>query len=131
MVLVLLIIRIQILWDLGKEMGTHRTDTITVGLLLTFTLIFSAVLSYFTRGHKYEILGIAVALVRSFMIIVSVLPLKMGLTRCADIVLSSVGTGNSRNGSFKDLGRIGEEIPKINWFSTTWHSFNPIGARNL
>lgn len=59
MMLVLLVVPIFVLYHLVDSMGTQRTDAICIGVLLVFTLAFSAVLSLFTRAKRHEILAAA------------------------------------------------------------------------
>lgn len=61
MVILLLIIPIYLLWHLSDEVQTTKTNSMTIGVLLIFTLVFSAVLSFFTRAQRHEILGAAAA----------------------------------------------------------------------
>jgi hypothetical protein len=60
-ILILLIVPIFVLYHLVDSVGTNRTDSICIGILLVFTLAFSAVLSLFTRAKRHEILGAAAA----------------------------------------------------------------------
>jgi ABC-type transport system involved in cytochrome bd biosynthesis fused ATPase/permease subunit len=60
MILVLLVIPIYIMYQLVHG-GNNRTDAICIGVLMVFTLAFSAVLSLFTRAKRHEILGAAAA----------------------------------------------------------------------
>jgi len=86
MILILLIVPIYLLWNLSEEMQTVHTNAIIIGVLLSFTLVFSAVLSFFTKAKRHEILGAAAAY-------------------CAVLVVFiSNGTGNGGIGSgFKNL----------------------------
>ena len=61
MLLLLLIVPVYIMYHLVTNLGNNRTDTICIGVLLVFTLAFSAVLSLFTRAKRHEILGAAAA----------------------------------------------------------------------
>jgi hypothetical protein len=63
MILVLLVIPIYILFRLSDNNypGDGRTNGLSIGVLLVFTLAFSAVLSLFTRARRHEILGAAAA----------------------------------------------------------------------
>lgn len=67
MILFLLIIPIYVLWHLAGALqnGDSADSAVTIGVLLIFTLIFSAVLSLFTRARRHEILGAAAAYVPS------------------------------------------------------------------
>lgn len=64
MILVLLVLPIWLLYRLvnstGGELDGDAT-AICIGILLVFTLAFSAVLSLFTRARRHEILGAAAA----------------------------------------------------------------------
>ena len=63
MILFLLIIPIYVLWNLAGQLedGKESASAATIGVLLVFTLVFSAVLSLFTRAKRHEILGAAAA----------------------------------------------------------------------
>jgi hypothetical protein len=63
MILVLLVIPIYIHFQLSDDNypGDRRTNSLSIGVLLVFTLAFSAVLSLFTRARRHEILGAAAA----------------------------------------------------------------------
>ena len=68
MVIALLIIPIYLLYRLAKasreadEQSLDQDRTaISMGILLVFTLVFSAILSLFTRAKRHEILGAAAA----------------------------------------------------------------------
>ena len=65
MILFLLILPIYVLWHLASQLqaGNTADSAVTIGVLLVFTLIFSAVLSLFTRARRHEILGAAAAYV--------------------------------------------------------------------
>jgi len=56
--LILLIVPICILVRVIDEQGS-KTNAICIGVLLTFTLAFSAVLSLFTKARRHEILAAA------------------------------------------------------------------------
>jgi drug/metabolite transporter superfamily protein YnfA len=77
MILFLLIIPIYVLWHLagqlenGKASASSRTVAATIGVLLVFTLIFSAVLSLFTRARRHEILGAAAAYCAVLVVFIS------------------------------------------------------------
>ena len=60
-ILVLLIVPVYALYDLVNTLGNNQTATVCIGILLVFTLIFSAVLSLFTSARRHEILGAAAA----------------------------------------------------------------------
>jgi hypothetical protein len=57
--LALLVVPIYILFHLVDKLGTRKTDALCIGTLLVFTLLFSAVLSLFTRARRHEILAAA------------------------------------------------------------------------
>jgi uncharacterized protein DUF6594 len=59
MILVLLLVPVFLLYHLVTSTGNHRTDSVCIGILVVFTLTFSAVLSLFTRAKRHEILGAA------------------------------------------------------------------------
>lgn len=61
LILVLLVLPIYILYHMINNIGTGRAYSICVGILLVFTLAFSAVLSLFTRAKRHEILAAAAA----------------------------------------------------------------------
>lgn len=69
MVIALLIVPIYLLYNLLKDkdgvLDAHSTG-ICVGILLVCTLLFSAVLSLFTRAKRHEILAAAAAYVATF-----------------------------------------------------------------
>ncbi|KAF2236189.1 hypothetical protein EV356DRAFT_498626 [Viridothelium virens] len=60
-ILTLLVVPIYVLYHLVADIGTSRSDAICIGVLLVFTLAFSAILSLFTRARRHEILGSAAA----------------------------------------------------------------------
>jgi len=67
-IVALLIVPIYLLYNLVKassradEQYLDRDGTATcIGILLVFTLLFSAILSIFTRAKRHEILGAAAA----------------------------------------------------------------------
>jgi len=64
MILIHLVIPVYILFQLGSRNGvvfSQRTNALCIGVLLVFTLGFSAVLSLFTRAKRHEILGASAA----------------------------------------------------------------------
>ena len=73
MILFLLIIPIYVLWHLARELenGKASASAVTIGVLLVFTLIFSAVLSLFTRARRHEILGAAAAYCAVLVVFIS------------------------------------------------------------
>jgi hypothetical protein len=68
MIIALLIVPIYLLYNLVKDkegvLDAHSTG-VCIGILLVSTLLFSAVLSLFTRAKRHEILGAAAAYVSS------------------------------------------------------------------
>lgn len=64
MIIALLIVPIYLLYNLLKDkqgtLDAHSTG-VCVGILLVCTLLFSAVLSLFTRAKRHEILAAAAA----------------------------------------------------------------------
>ena len=60
-ILILLLVPVFVLYHLVNNFGNHRADSVCIGVLLVFTLAFSAVLSLFTRARRHEILGAAAA----------------------------------------------------------------------
>lgn len=55
-ILGLLIVPVYLLWHLTRSgMYDNKTTALMVGLLLVFTLVFSGVLSLFTRAKRHEI----------------------------------------------------------------------------
>jgi hypothetical protein len=64
MILIHLVIPVYILFQLGNKnnsISTGRTNALSIGVLLLFTLAFSTVLSLFTRAKRHEILGASAA----------------------------------------------------------------------
>jgi hypothetical protein len=61
MILALLIVPVYILWNLTREIQSSRTVAIIIAVLLVSTLIFSGVLSLFTRAKRHEVLASAAA----------------------------------------------------------------------
>jgi len=61
MILALLIVPIYLLYHLVDGTQTQRTNAICIGILLIFTLLFSACLSLFTKAKRHEILAAAAA----------------------------------------------------------------------
>lgn len=60
-ILALLVAPIYILYQLTSTDRSSHTTAISVGTLLVFTLAFSAVLSFFTKAQRHEILAAAAA----------------------------------------------------------------------
>jgi len=63
MILALLIVPVYILWKLTRVTESNTTTAVIIGVLLVFTLVFSGVLSLFTRAKRHEILAAAAAYV--------------------------------------------------------------------
>ena len=66
MILSLLIVPIYLLYNVVKDKAGNldaNSTGICMGVLLVSTLLFSAVLSLFTRAKRHEILGAAAAYV--------------------------------------------------------------------
>lgn len=66
MIVALLIVPIYLLYNLVKDTDGKLDDNATgvcIAILLVCTLLFSAVLSAFTRAKRHEILGAAAAYV--------------------------------------------------------------------
>lgn len=62
MILVLLVVPTYVLYHLTNDVGQgSQTTALCIGVLLIFTLAFSAALSLFTRARRHEILGAAAA----------------------------------------------------------------------
>jgi len=61
LILTLLIVPIYVLYHMVNDIGTDRAYIISIGILLVFTLAFSAVLSLFTKAKRHEILAAAAA----------------------------------------------------------------------
>ncbi|KAF7936085.1 uncharacterized protein EAE98_002304 [Botrytis deweyae] len=60
-ILTLLVIPVYILWYLSNVPSSKSPIGILIGILLIFTLSFSAVLSLFTRAKRHEVLAAAAA----------------------------------------------------------------------
>ena len=76
MIVALLIVPIYLLYNLVKDTDGKLDDHATgvcIAILLVCTLLFSAVLSVFTRAKRHEILGAAAAYVdlRSFTLMLT------------------------------------------------------------
>lgn len=65
-VVILQFLPICILYYLVNEVRTKQASIVCLGVLLIFTLIFSTVLSFFTRAKRHEIYGAAAAYVHTF-----------------------------------------------------------------
>jgi len=61
MIVALLIIPIYLLYRLTRGVETTRITAICIGVLLIFTLLFSAGIALFTRAKRHEILAAAAA----------------------------------------------------------------------
>jgi hypothetical protein len=61
MILFLLILPIYLLFKLTEEAQAAHSDAMCIGVLLVFTLAFSAVISLFTRAQRHEILAASAA----------------------------------------------------------------------
>jgi len=59
MILALLILPVYILYRITAGPSAYNTDALCMGVLLIFTLCFSAGLSFFTRAQRHEILAAA------------------------------------------------------------------------
>jgi hypothetical protein len=60
-ILILLVVPVYVLWHLSILSQSGPNTPTTIGILLIFTLVFSAVLSFFTRARRHEIFGAAAA----------------------------------------------------------------------
>ena len=58
-ILALLIVPVYILYHLTAGPSTSKTNALCMGVLLIFTLCFSAGLSFFTRARRHEVLAAA------------------------------------------------------------------------
>ena len=58
-ILLLLVVPIWLLFWLTVVLDGTRTEAISIGVLLVSTLIFSSVLSLFTKAKRHEILAAA------------------------------------------------------------------------
>lgn len=61
LILIILVLPIYVLYHMISDVGTDRAYVISIGILLVFTLAFSAVLSLFTKAKRHEILAAAAA----------------------------------------------------------------------
>ncbi len=59
--LCLLVVPVFVLYQLTVVESLEATYTLSIGILLIFTLVFSAVLSLFTQAKRHEIFGAAAA----------------------------------------------------------------------
>lgn len=60
-IVAILVVPIYILFDLTVGPQTGHSIAIIIGILLVFTLLFSGILSLFTRAKRHEILAAAAA----------------------------------------------------------------------
>jgi Na+-driven multidrug efflux pump len=60
-IIALLVFPVFIIWHFSKDPESSRSTGVTIGVLLIFPLIFSIILSFFTKAKRYEILGAAAA----------------------------------------------------------------------
>ena len=56
-ILLLLVLPIWLLYHLSVTLNIERSNIVCIGVLLVSTLIFSAVLSLFTKARRHEILA--------------------------------------------------------------------------
>lgn len=56
-ILLLLVVPIWLLYHLSVTLNVQRSNIVCIGVLLVSTLIFSAVLSLFTKARRHEILA--------------------------------------------------------------------------
>lgn len=56
-IILLLVIPIWLLYHLSVSLNTQKSNVICIGVLLVATLVFSAVLSLFTKARRHEILA--------------------------------------------------------------------------
>jgi drug/metabolite transporter superfamily protein YnfA len=61
MILILLVVPIYVLYHTINDVASGHSYAICIGVLVVFTLAFSAVLSLFTRARRHEILAAAAA----------------------------------------------------------------------
>ncbi|KAM3066685.1 hypothetical protein ACMFMG_002395 [Clarireedia jacksonii] len=72
--LLLLILPVFILYRLTAHHNLDITYTVSIGVLLVFTLIFSAVLSLFTQARRHEIFGAAAGYCAVLVVFISNIP---------------------------------------------------------
>lgn len=60
-ILALLIVPVYLLWKLTRRVASGPMVAIIIAVLLVFTLVFSAVLTLFTRAKRHEILASSAA----------------------------------------------------------------------
>lgn len=56
-ILLLLVVPIWLLYHLSVTLSVQRSNIVCIGVLLVSTLIFSAVLSLFTKARRHEVLA--------------------------------------------------------------------------
>jgi hypothetical protein len=56
-ILLLLVVPIWLLYHLSVTLATSDSNVVVIGILLVSTLVFSAVLSLFTKARRHEILA--------------------------------------------------------------------------
>ena len=61
MILAMMIAPIWILYHITNQVGTPQNSAACMGVLLVFTLFFSAGLSFFTSAKRHEVLAAAAA----------------------------------------------------------------------
>jgi hypothetical protein len=61
MVLILLVLPVYALYRASGVVESTKSKAVCIGILLVATLLFSAVLSLFTKARRHEILGAAAA----------------------------------------------------------------------
>ncbi|ESZ92783.1 hypothetical protein SBOR_6840 [Sclerotinia borealis F-4128] len=72
--LILLILPVFLLYRLTEHHNINLTYTVSIGVLLVFTLVFSAVLSLFTQAKRHEIFGAAAGYVAVLVVFISNIP---------------------------------------------------------
>ncbi len=60
-ILVLLVVPIYALYKASSGVNNTASNATCIGILLVATLVFSAVLSLFTKARRHEILGASAA----------------------------------------------------------------------
>lgn len=60
-ILILLIVPIYGLFKVSSEVNNPRSDATCIGVLVVATLVFSAIVSLFTKAKRHEILGASAA----------------------------------------------------------------------
>ncbi|KAF7885145.1 hypothetical protein EAF00_010963 [Botryotinia globosa] len=72
--LLLLILPVFLLYRLTEHHNLDITYTVSIGVLLIFTLLFSAVLSLFTQAKRHEIFGAAAGYCAVLVVFISNIP---------------------------------------------------------